>query len=80
MSHMILASVSACVSNGWCISTGVSMIRVLISTLFMLVISSNVSAAGWALNYSVNSYKEAQQVVQQQPQKHILVYYANASR
>ena len=37
-------------------------------------------AAGWALSYSVDSFKEAQQVVQQHPQKHILVYYANAGR
>ena len=56
------------------------MMRVSAAFLFTILTSSAAFAGSWALDYSVDSYKEARQQVQQQPHKHVLVYYATTSR
>ena len=45
--------------------------------LFSLVTTS--SAFAWGLNYSVDSYRKAREIAQENPSKHVLVYYAKPS-
>jgi hypothetical protein len=60
---------------------GEAMLRAVILFALGVFASSTVYAgSGWALSYSLDSFKEAKQLQDAQPQKHILIYYANAGR